>query len=127
MVYALLSHKKKETYSRFYKIIKDKIVGWNLENTVMDFEVAAILALKSSFPIIMISGCNYHFNQYIWRKVQEMETVTEVQVHVKMCSAQAYMPLDKVDGGWLNYENSPPHKKLSFTITPSSSSSRIIP
>lgn len=119
-VYALLPDKKQETYIRLFKILKDKIPDWNPERVVLDFEVAVIQALNFLFPLVKIIGCNYHFNQCIWRKVQDIGMVTdythdyEVRLNVRMCSALAHLPLDQVDEGWLLIqENTPNHEKLS--------------
>ena len=36
----------------------------------LDFEQGAIKAFKEEFPGVDFKGCNFHFTQCIWRKIQ---------------------------------------------------------
>lgn len=119
VVYALLPNKKQDTYMRLFTSIKNKVPKWNPEVISVDFEIAAIQALKCLFPDAKITGCNYHFNQSLWRKVQELGLVTDynssedIRLHVRMCAALAHLPLDKVEDGWLCIqEDAPDSEKL---------------
>jgi hypothetical protein len=38
----------------------------------IDFERGAIGALKNIFPNALIKGCNFHFNQCLFKKIQEL-------------------------------------------------------
>jgi len=38
---------------------------------VLDFEKAAWLALTTVLPTVTVPGCNFHWAQAMWRKVQE--------------------------------------------------------
>lgn len=76
--------------------------------------MAMLQALKNIFPNSEIKGCNFHFNQCIWRKVQELGLVKEyttndeVKMHVRMLAALAYIPPNSVDEGFTKImENSP--------------------
>lgn len=82
----------------------------------MYFEEAAIRSLKNVFPSVQILGCNYHFNQCVWRKIQELGMIhdytnkEEVRLHVRICAALAYVPVTDVENGWLCImEDSPNH------------------
>jgi hypothetical protein len=44
----------------------------NLKYVTIDFEQAAILAIKLVFPNAMIKGCNFHFNKCIYSKLQDL-------------------------------------------------------
>ena len=54
----------------------------------MDFGV--ILTLQALFPNVQIRGCNFHFNQCLWRKIKDIEldnlyrTDEEIRKHIKM-------------------------------------------
>ncbi|KAG5872329.1 hypothetical protein JTB14_037577 [Gonioctena quinquepunctata] len=50
---------------------------WNPMSITLDFEEAAILTLIELFPDAKIQGCDFHWNQCLWRKVQEIELVTD--------------------------------------------------
>ena len=54
-----------------------------------------------------MTGCNFHFNQSLFRKVQHEGLVSEyrdndeVQQHIRMAAALAHLPVDKVTDGWI--------------------------
>ena len=37
----------------------------------LDYEASALLAIVETFPAVEVKGCNFHYTQAIWRKVQE--------------------------------------------------------
>lgn len=118
-VYALLPNKKRETYDRFFKAIKTNVPGWSPTTLMMDFEIAIVQSARSLFPETEILGCNYHFNQCLWKKVQYCGLVSaykeneEIRCHIRMCSALAHLPLEMLDDGWLCIqESSPENQKL---------------
>jgi hypothetical protein len=43
----------------------------------MGFEAAVLKASKMAFPETAISGCNFHFNQCLWRRTQEIGFVLQ--------------------------------------------------
>lgn len=119
VMFALLQNKQKKTYSRLFEIVKEKLPRWSPKTVKIDFEMAAIAALRSIFPNIRVSGCNFHFNQCLWRKVQELGLTeeykqnAEVRLHIRMCAALAYIPLTEVENGWLSImEDAPTTSKL---------------
>ena len=66
------------------------------------------------FPLCVVSGCNFHFQQCLWREVQRLGMVTEyrdfteVRRHIRMCAALAYLPPENVDDGWLSIMEASP-------------------
>ena len=113
-VYALLPNKKRETYDRFFKAVKNNVPGWNPVTLTMDFEMAIIQSAKTLFPEAEIFGCNYHFNQCLWRRVQDCGLAPaykeneEIRLHIRMCSALAHVPLELIDDAWLSIQESTP-------------------
>lgn len=113
-IYALLPDKKEETYARLLKLLTNHFPSWSPQFWKIDFEMAMYHALKNIFPTSEVKGCNFHFNQCIWRKVQELGLVKdyieneEIKMHVRMLAALAYIPPDSVDEGFIKImENSP--------------------
>lgn len=113
-VYALLPNRREATYKRLFKLIQEKIPKFCPKKVHIDFERAAINALKDVFPKIVIKGCNFHFNQALWRKVQEIGLTTqyrdneEVRNHIRKCAALAYLPPDYISNAWIQImENAP--------------------
>jgi len=76
LVWALLPNKTQGTYEEFFNSIHDAMVT-NVGDTggvhtfLVDFELAAINALKVTFPDAMLKGCAFHFRQAILRRVQQ--------------------------------------------------------
>ena len=64
----------------------------------IDFEIATIEALKSSFPNANIKGCFFHFAQANWRKIEniglakEYQQDTDVRIILKSFVALALIP-----------------------------------
>ena len=103
VIFALLPNKATETYTRLLNIIKNEIPEWNPNEINIDFEAAAIKAIKEVFPSVKVQGCFFHLCQSLWRKVQEVglteayKTNQEIRQTITMCAALA---LD-VDEGWI--------------------------
>ena len=86
----------------------------------MDFEQAMIASIQMNFPEAQISGCNFHFNQCMWRNLQNFGLTAdytnneEIRLHIRMCAALAYLPIDDVEDGWIcTQQTSPNHEKLT--------------
>jgi hypothetical protein len=101
-VYALLCNKKKETYTRLIKKLKEFIPDYSPSSILTDFELSMIQAIKREFPVAENKGCFFHFSQCIWRKIQssglkiDYEANSEVALKFKMLAAIAFVPLDYV-------------------------------
>ena len=68
-IYFLLPNKTAETYTRMLEILKMLHPGLNPSTILLDFELAAINAFKNEFPLSKVSGCFFHLNQSVMRKV----------------------------------------------------------
>lgn len=101
-VYALLPDKKEDTYIQMFKALKSLSQYLNPESIMMDFEKAAMNAVKSEFPNTSINGCFFHLSQCIWRHLQEAGLQknyiqdSEFALHIRMLPALAYVPQNKV-------------------------------
>ena len=47
-------------------------ISLNPKFITIDFEQAAILAVKLIFPNVIIKGCNFHFNKCMYTKLQDL-------------------------------------------------------
>lgn len=68
ILYARLPDKSYETYNLLFKMIKTEQPEWEPEIASMDFEIAAISAIRCINPNIKIVGCQFHFVQCLWRR-----------------------------------------------------------
>lgn len=119
VIYALLPNRKEATYTRLYHILRSKIPSFKPLEFHIDFEKAAINGLRNVYPDVEIKGCNFHYNQAIWRKVQEIGLVAEykndtnIRQHIRMCAALAHLPPQYIDDGWLEImETSPQTEQI---------------
>lgn len=107
VIYALLPNRKEATYKRFFEIILSKVEKFSPRKIHIDFEKAAINALCSVFPKSDIKGCNFHYNQALWRKIQELQLVREykdneeIRKHLLRCAALAHLPKNLISDAWL--------------------------
>ena len=70
VVYALLPKKDRATYDKLFDVIlaafdERNMARPNPDAVVIDFELAAVLALEDYFPDARITGCFFHLNKSI--------------------------------------------------------------
>ena len=72
----VLPNKTKSIYTLLFNELRNIALQNDLilnpKTITVDYEKAAIGALKNIFPNSKIKGCNFHFNQCIFRKIQEI-------------------------------------------------------
>ena len=103
-VYAILSGKSEQIYSQFLTRLLNlrQDLHINPISIMTDFELAAINALKGTFPNVTTSGCMFHFGQCVWRKLQELGMVAayngdpDFAIKVRRILALAFLPVDEV-------------------------------
>ena len=102
-VYALLPGKDAVCYRKLLNVISDAIDGFIPQALHVDFEVAMIKELENAFPSAGIVGCNFHFNQCLYRYIQSDSELYErcrkfvdFELKIKMFSALAFVPSEDV-------------------------------
>lgn len=114
ILYSLLPNKSERTYTRLFSLLKEKLPSWNPTYFKIDFEISAINAFRSVFPRSQLKGCNFHFNQCLWRKVQSLGLAkmyienTEVKEHIRKCAALAHLPPHSIEDGWISIMETAP-------------------
>ena len=76
LITALMTNRTVGDYRQVFQKIKRsvrRITGqqWEPESSVVDFEQALITALETETPHTRLEGCYFHFNQSLWRRIQE--------------------------------------------------------
>ena len=72
---------------------------WRPRKVICDFELALIAAVETELPRAQISGCYFHFNQSLWRKVQNLGLAASyrrrpaVKSLVRKVMAIGYLPI----------------------------------
>lgn len=101
LIYALLSHKRKTTYTTLFSLIKSQIPDWNPSIFITDFEEAAIQAIADVFPNAEHQGCYYHFSNKLWRKSKQLGIKNKRKKRiVSLCSVLPLLPEDRITEGW---------------------------
>lgn len=103
LVFALLGDKLQSTYEKVFNVIKQQMgvldVILSPEYIITDFESGILGAIKNSFPNSKHKGCLFHYNQALWRKVQEYGLVRsfrkskKVKKFIKMFMALPFVPV----------------------------------
>ena len=113
LVFFLLPDKLKPTYARMFTLLRNYAASlgllFNTTKFQLDFEISTLQAVRELFPLAEIKGCNFHFDQCLFRKVQE-EGLTvayrdvDVKAAVRAMAALAFVPLHRIDEAWLEIE-----------------------
>jgi hypothetical protein len=73
----------------------------------IDFEAAVISAINKFCQDSVITGCNFHFNQCLWRQLQNTvlrgntKRMEQVRLTYRNCAALAHLTLKEVEESWL--------------------------
>jgi len=75
----------------------------------VDYEAAVVSAINTVLPDSVITGCNFHFSQCLWRQLKipflrwntKKERKKEIRLTCRICAALAYLPINKVEEDWL--------------------------
>ncbi|CAF1210237.1 unnamed protein product, partial [Didymodactylos carnosus] len=118
-LYRLLPDKNGSTYISLLHAVLNLFHSNNIfinpKYITIDFEFAAINAIKLVFPNATIKGCNFHFNKCIYKKLQELGFQSSFinstsndpngmnirELYKKTC-ALAFMPQEEVRNLWVN-------------------------
>ena len=102
-LYAVMSNKKQSMYTDFFEQVREYVSGRSPKTVTIDFEMAAINALKLIFPDTKINGCFFHLKQSLFRKIQalghqkEYSKSLEFANKCKMIAALAFVPVGEVE------------------------------
>lgn len=105
-VYVLMPDKKLSTYQLVFDKIAELCPGIQPEYFMVDFEMAAIRAIRMSFINTQVKGCFFHFSQCIYRKIQAVglqsayKNNSGLNLKMRMIAALAYLPVNKVEDGF---------------------------
>jgi hypothetical protein len=104
-VFALLPCKTEYVYTRLFAAVQNILSQngniWMPERIMMDFEAAAILAVRRIFTTTLISGCNFHYGQAIHRYMRtnlpniphQFTNNEEMKMAIKSLHALSFVPI----------------------------------
>ncbi|KAG0430043.1 hypothetical protein DMUE_5702, partial [Dictyocoela muelleri] len=102
LVYIFMKDKSKASYLNVFSYLKSKIKNKKKFNITIDFEMAALCALKEVFGDSDIYGCFFHFTQLLFRSIQRLGLVSEYKKNVyfreifRMIVSLSFVPLENV-------------------------------
>ncbi|KAF0756156.1 MULE domain-containing protein [Aphis craccivora] len=102
LIYVLMTNRTTNSYNKMLQVLKNNNPNLNPYSFIIDFEKAFETAFSDKFPQTKIKGCYFHFQQCLWRKVQEnglqalyAENV-EFALQVRHLAALPFVPTNKV-------------------------------
>lgn len=117
-LFCLLPDKTNTTYLRLLQLIRncaiDHRLCFNPGKIHIDYEQAVINAKSSSFSISVVQGCQFHYSQCLWRKVQEIGFVIahnqnkDVKRWIRRLMSLPFLPIDVVDVGFVEVQRAAP-------------------
>lgn len=102
-VTAFMAHRTVGHYRQVIRRIKRAVLrycerDWQPDAVVMDFEQALITAVETELPLARLEGCYFHFNQALWRHIQELGLVRgyrdddELRTLLRQVMALGFLP-----------------------------------
>lgn len=68
-----MSNLKIESNVKLFQMIKSQLPQWNSVRFKVDYEKAAMKAIKIVFPRTILKGCYYHYNKAIFKKGKQLK------------------------------------------------------
>lgn len=103
LVYVLACDQQARTYEIIFLKLVELMPTLRPEHITLDFEQAAIKALKKLFTDAQIHGCNFHFAQNIWRHIQQAglqvkySEDADFALNMRYILALPYVPIENVE------------------------------
>jgi len=113
----ILKNKHYNTYINLFSILENFEIRCNPRIIKVDYEKAAIEALKTKFPNTHISGCQFHLGQSINRKIKNLGLQSlynmnyNIKMYTKALTALSYVRNDRVLDTFYDLKN-----QLSFPV-----------
>jgi hypothetical protein len=123
-LYCLLQNKTRNSYDRVMAVLKQLIPSASPAVILTDFEKAAMSAFADTYPTARVTGCYFHLNQAVLRKVNELgmkasyESDDDIRGMVRCLPALAHVPVDSVEEAFeLLAESMPEHEHMNELVS----------
>lgn len=99
----LCTNKKKATYKTAFQKIKEFQPAYSPNQINVDYELAAINAIKEVFPNAIVQGCYFHLAQSLGRNIgtnglkPRYETDSKFASEIRKLQGLAFLPVDQVN------------------------------
>ncbi|KFD65998.1 hypothetical protein M514_03176 [Trichuris suis] len=105
VLYALLPNKQELTYRRMFEGIKATWPQFDPETITLDFEEAAMNAVRATFPAVQVYGCFFHFVRSVKRQIAQQGLLStynanaDFSVAARMIASLAFVPTEHLEEG----------------------------
>lgn len=109
MVFVLCTHKNSLTYQTIFEELKKNVTDFDPKQITVDFELAAIKAIKNVFPAAKIQGCHFHFAQNVVHNLgqnglkRRYETDSKFAHEIRKIIALPFIPPKQIIPVWENF------------------------
>jgi hypothetical protein len=84
LAFILVTGKSTAQYVQILQHLKQEVIRLtnnplNPGRIILDFEMSMMNALQMEFPTSALSGCYFHFNQSLWRHIQQIGLARDYQ------------------------------------------------
>ena len=83
-IYTFMSNKEENSYEELFKLIRANLFPYNLQNVVLDFELAPRNAIVKVFSSVKVHTCMFHLGQIFWRNIQRYSLVQEYKSNSRL-------------------------------------------
>ncbi|CAF4091569.1 unnamed protein product, partial [Rotaria sordida] len=107
VTFCLLPNKRGKTYTELFERLKEQacLMGtqFNPKCIITDYEPGLMPVVEQEFPVAIHSGCMFHFNQSIHRKITELGLANDylhnetIRDQCRQLMALSIMPIDEVE------------------------------
>lgn len=104
LFYVFMTNRNTESYEILFQILKSRVPELNPTKISIDFEIAAIKAVRKIYPEAAMIGCWYHFQRNLWKKGRDLgfkKSKVTWRI-ISLCSVLPLLPATHIEQGW-NY------------------------
>ncbi|CAN8008863.1 unnamed protein product [Ixodes pacificus] len=120
LVYILATSRTEEPYVHAFETLKTVATGAEQMLSppflVVNFEMAAMNAIRRTFPATVLKGCLFHFSQYLYGKMQNAQLQTRYaedpgfSLKMRILFALAFLPDHQIRAAYVAIKPLMPHE-----------------
>lgn len=102
----LACNKNAQTYKKILSVLSEKEPNFKPKHITVDFEQAAIKAIREVFAETLIHGCFFHYGQNIWKHIQQVGLQSkyaedpDFAMHFRLILALPFVPIEDVEAAF---------------------------
>lgn len=96
-----MTDKREESYKALLAMIKSQGEDWVPTKIHLDFETAAIKAIKYVFQYFKIVNCYYHFTNSLWKMAKKLHIKNKQETRiVGLCTSLPLLSKELIEKGY---------------------------